>query len=416
MRGSHRRISLDGAIPIALRDYPSPLTISRNFYRMTLLGFVLMFMILLSAAHALRKSRRNLAGWAIVLGLVYYHPLFLSWTHYESARIGYSLLYLPIAIMALRARAVSFEPPNPAAIRIYPTLFLLIFIVSIIGVQFQVGLQNLRSAKLLSGQAIDNFSNFSLLMYASGALYAVAKLTQDQKKGAIIAGVLILYFVAFGDRTQPAFIALYGLILYSVLGRIRYLALLPPFLIFLLLYGKQVYIFFLTQDATALHQFSAVTSEGLAEPVALMQATETGMGLSVDLPPYLHTFLLYLTPFSVGDNLHLFQDVYKQILFPTFSDSAGAAGNIILEIYWNYGYWGLPVFGGILCVAISLTARASRHSSIFSMVGLLLFVILFMYMPRNSLFTLISHEKKFAYTFAVAWALRYFHLKIVRKS
>lgn len=383
---------------------------------MTLLGFALMFLILLSAAHALRKSRRNLAGWAIVLGLVYYHPLFLSWSHYEAARIGYALMYLPVAIMALRGRAVWFAPPDPKAIKIYPTLFLLIFAVSLVGVQFQVGLQNLRSTKLLSGQVIDNFTSFSLLMYASGTLYAVAQLTKNDKKGVIIAGLFILYYVAFGDRTQPAFIALFGLILYSVRERIRYLALLPPFLIFLLLYGKQIYIFILTQDLTALHQFSAVTSEGLAEPVALMQATETGMGLTVDLPPYLHQFFLYLTPFSVGDDLHLFQDIYKQILFPTFSESAGVAGNIILEIYWNYGYAGLPAFGLLLCLAIGFTARASRHSSIFAMLGLLLFVVLFMYMPRNSLFTLISHEKKFIYTFLIAWVLRYFHLKIARRS
>ena len=378
---------------------------------MSIAGNLLMIVILLSAGYALRDSRRNLASWAIVLGLVYYHPLIFSWESYSKARVAYGVMYFPLAIMAILGNRVWYYPPVAKRISIAPEIYLGIFIASLVGVEVEVGLIRLMSMKFESGQILDTFSRFSILMYASGVLYAVSALSSYKRRGVIIACLLFIFFVAIGDRTQPAFIALYGLILYSVESNIKFRHIIVIVLAsILLLYGKQLYLYILTGSYVSFINFSALSASGLAEPVALVSATESGMGYEVDLPVYLHKFILYMAPFSLGENLHLFQDVYKNLVFPWFSESAGAGGNIIVEIFWNFGYVGLLLFGFGLCFAVAVVSRLSRYSSDLSVVSLLLFVVLFMYMPRNSVFSIISHEKKIVYTFVLAWMIR----KVIR--
>ena len=283
---------------------------------------------------------------------------------------------------------------------------MLIMILSIIMTHLNVGLHNLALNKLVNGQVSDDFTRWSILLYASMAFGAILLFTRGRYLYTL---AIIACFLVLGDRTQFFFVIISLSILYWHKITFKSLILIIP-LIVLGFLGKSIYIYVFTGHFPSLLDYNL---DSLSLAHTTQNAFESGR-IHYDTR-YLRDLPLIMLPINLSENLHYFSEIYKAIFFPHWSKNAGSAGNILVELYWIGGYWSILGFGFIYSVLtqISLIYVKKKVNGI----ALVLFlVVIWFYVPRNSLFTLVSHAKKFVYLFVVINMFRIAYVSFSRRS
>jgi hypothetical protein len=369
---------------------------------------ILIYIIALSALYGIYKNVKNVASWAIILGLLYYHPLFLNFYDYTETKILYSLFYLPLSIYTLQNSSIIMKM-NDNNLNSYINVLTIILILSIVMIEVEVGLYNYFLTKISAGQIHDNFTIFSIIYYSSGTILAILFILKNNYRFYLLVILIVLMYILTGDRTQPAFIIVFWIISYiTKIDKIGFKVIIISIISLIgITYGKQLYIYLITGSLKAFENYHGIGFEGLSESVSLIQAIEQGILMNVNIKLYLHNFWMYLSPISLGDDLHYFSHFYKKLLFPEYSENSGVAGNFLLEIYWNYSYYGLFIFGMLNVIILKTLQRISKMKQNHSILIALMIIVFYLYFPRNSLFTIISHEKKFLYTYILATIIIY---------
>lgn len=353
------------------------------------------FVILLIAS--LLKNDRVLVV-LLCLPVVYTHPVIFNWDLYPNVDIALALMTVPAFLLlgVKKDRLFSsdlFCRPSTIGLR---NFFLISFAACSLFIELTTGLSDFLLNKLRNGQEYDTFSRVTILWYASGALFAVFQWHMGHGRSRLAAMVPVVLFILSGDRTQPILILMVIFCLGYCQQKLTFKVYLASGVFAcLLLIGKTLYIFLFTGIWTlAFTPFG--NAIGYSESVSLMHYAELSFEQSRNLDFYLHRVFLVILPISFTD-IHVFQREYKDTFFSDWSSAAGAGGNIISEIYWSLGWAGFLLSGGLYVFLISVLA--SRRWNIFGALWPILVVFFSFYIWRNSLFSMISHEKKFIYLF-----------------
>lgn len=248
-------------------------------------------------------------------------------------------------------------------------------------------------------------------------------LSYIQNSWFVLTLCVIQYLLLFasGDRTHMT-MALVASVLYAFISSGRrsllgYFCSIRPatfsvfaIVLFLGMFGKLIYAaspILYQRGLAGVFEYANGLSVGLREALYMTEPYHTqsileyavGSRVSFD-SDYLYKLPLQLLPWSggLGGDAHVQSQMVKDAFFSDWSDSAGVSSNFWAEGYLLSGYLGVILFCFYYLVVIFLLNIALHRLR-----GCTLVVTLFMgaywafYVQRNSLFQILSHEKRIFY-------------------
>lgn len=267
------------------------------------------------------------------------------------------------------------------------------------------------------------------ILFTSSILIGLTYSFYFKIKRAIIFFLLILLFIFIsGDRTN-IFIAFFTIILLSTknINYKRFLSIKSIisilFLLFLGIFGKDFYgsifdsylsnINFITAFQNRMQDNQGIYS---SEPYHIIEMLKSIIrdDFRVD-SAYLNDIFYQFTPnaTSYTDTLHYFSNQLKQTYFGGWSDTAGVGATFWGEGLALFSIFGLFLYYFIYIQIILLLNILYKSSSyywqpIFAIMG----VYWVTYIHRNSLFQMISQEKKIIYIFSLIFIISIVIMKL----
>lgn len=336
----------------------------------------------------------------LCLPLVYTHPVILNWGLYPNVDIALALLTIPAFLLLgiKKDRLFGYDIFHRSSSKSLRNFFFISFVTCTLFIELTIGLSNFFINKLLNGQEYEAYSRITILWYASGTLFGLFQWHLAHGKMRLFAIIPIVLFMLSGDRTQPLLILLVIFCLGFCQQKLSFkFYILSVALACLMVVGKTLYIYFFTGVWTFVYAPFG-NAIGYSESVSLMHYAELSFEKNSNLDFYLHKIFLVIPPISFTD-IHVFQREYKETFFSDWSSAAGAGGNIITEIYWSLGWMGFLLIGALYVFLICVLAL--KRWKIFEALWPIIIVFFSFYIWRNSIFSMVSHEKKFIYLFII---------------
>lgn len=238
--------------------------------------------------------------------------------------------------------------------------------------------------------------------------------------------ILMLLFIS-GDRTALVilifscamlFLGKYPISLISKL--LKYTFLIPfTLILFIGLYGKVLYssiVLSISNDENFLTVFfTIVKSKSLYEVVSMSEPFHT-FGMLVKVvenqfhidSSYLLELPFHFLPISgpFTDTLHHFSTEIKNNFYSSWSTNAGVSSNFWAEGYAVFGLYGVIIFSLFYSIFIFIFNYLNNKISVFYQPLIIIAGVFFsFYIQRNSLFQIMSHEKRIIYGFILSYLL-----------
>lgn len=272
--------------------------------------------------------------------------------------------------------------------------------------------------KVEAGGGLIHYSLAVVLGYMSACALLLRR-----KIWILVAAVNYGWIILLGDRTQFVLAAFASLLLYA-----SYYPIVPieqfrkasfrnvAFAVsaaFVGLFGKDVYGAFFDYNSglnfgTALFtrlSHSVDNPSSRFEPYHVQSILNLAIGNSdrVD-PSYLLGAPLQLLPLAtaLGGDVHVQSQYVKNLYFADWSDQAGVSSNFFAEGYLSFGYAGAVFFCGLYVgISFALALILRKHGAAVRLWASFAGAYWAFYLHRSSLFQMIAHEKRVAYSILV---------------
>lgn len=144
----------------------------------------------------------------------------------------------------------------------------------------------------------------------------------------------------------------------------------------------------------------------------------------IDLNINFNADYLWLLPTQIlpwarkfGGKIHLQSEMVKSTLFPTWSKKAGVSSNFWSEGYAVSHFWGVIIFCSIFVFFMVLIQKIMDNSYLIGITAMSLMGTYWaFYIHRNSIFQIISHEKRIIYYFSAIFILTKLSVEFNTKS
>lgn len=282
---------------------------------------------------------------------------------------------------------------------------------------FQVGFSDLFVDK--KDKAF-NFQIYAFFISSTciGLLYSIYV---NNRKTMVICSTLIFLVFLMGSRTHVIICLLSLAVLhFSTQKEIRLVSVLykPKVIIMILIVAI---IGVVGKDLYAAFQVSLITGESFLSVFLLRLDNLSLFEVLLQTEPYHTSEMLYFTvsdefridswyltdviyhffpvssPFT--DTLHHFSNEIKGEFYSDWGSNVGVAGNYWAEGYANFGFFGVIIWGVIFNIVLiflnALMYKTEKYAPIVILIG----VFWGFYIQRNSLFQIISHDKRNVYVF-----------------
>lgn len=263
------------------------------------------------------------------------------------------------------------------------------------------------------------------IIFSTSILLGLAFSYQMSYRKYLILFLILLGFIFIsGDRTN-IFIAFFTLLILSkksfnfkqVINKKIVLSII--FLLFIGVFGKDVYGAVSTayiNDTSIFYAFRgrALESDGIYSSEPYHIATILNSIIEDDFrvdSTYLNDFLYHLLPNATQftDTLHFFSNRLKSTYFSDWGDSSGVGATFWGEGLALFSILGLIFFYVIYAILlVVLNILYSKSSINFKPPIAIMGAYWATYIHRNSLFQMISHEKKVLYIFILIFVFSYF--------